>query len=372
MDVPFAASLLEHWVSLRARQEPVRPLAELDLTGIDRVLLVLTTGLGDAILSTPVFESVRSALPRARIGLFIRASWAPLFLNETDLDEIIPYPGKWRRFFPTLNRLRIFSPQLTLVLHGNDPDILPLAYLAGSRFIVRIPTSGTRYASLLSNFDREVDSHTIADWHYVDNRLRILDSVGIPHTRTTPVLRPSKNKEVSDWLREVCENRPYVVIHPWAADSYKTWPITQALCFLEEFETTFPEYLVVITGSRADNSSAKRLAEGLGHVRLAAGKFGIEGTAALISKAKAVVAPDTGILHMASAMDVPTVGLFAPTNPAFVGQRAESAIALSLVRPLTCSPCMEKKCSYHPAACMSQFVASDVIAALKACLEKHP
>jgi len=372
MDLPFASSFLEHWVSLRARQRPIRPLAELDLTGIDRVLLALTTGLGDAILSTPVFESVRSALPQSRIGLFVRASWAPLFLNEPDLDEIIPYPGKWRRFFSTLDSLRTFSPQLTLVLHGNDPDILPLVYLAGSQFIIRIPTAGTRYASLLSNSARKEDSHVIAGWHYIDNRLRILDSVGIPHTRTTPILRPSKDKRASDWLRAVCEKQPYVVVHPWAADDYKTWPITQARRFLEEFETAFPEHLVVITGSRADDTKAKELAEGLGHVRLAAGKFGIEGAAFLISGAKAVVAPDTGILHMAAALDVPTVGLFAPTNPDFVGQRAESAVALSLVRPLTCSPCVEKKCSHHPAKCMSQFAASDVIAALKACLEERP
>lgn len=369
MDLPFAAHLLDYWVSRRSRQRPVRPLSKLHLEGIERVLLVLTTGLGDAVLSTPVFEAVRRSIPRARIGLFVRSGWAPLFRNESDLDEIIPYPGKWRQFLSTLHRLRTFSPELTLVLHGNDPDILPLVYLAGSDFIVRIPTSGTRYANLLSNSGRKADSATLTGAHYIDNRLRILDTIGIPTARRSPILRSSSDDEVSAWLRVACQNQPYVVVHPWAADSYKTWPLTRARQFMESFEAVFPEHLAIVTGAVADAPKASKLAEGLHHVRNAAGRFGIEGTAALLSGAKAVVAPDTGVLHMAAALDVPVVGLYAPTSPDLVGPRAASAKILTLVRPLTCVPCLEKKCHHRPATCMSQFDPNDIIAALKTCLD---
>jgi ADP-heptose:LPS heptosyltransferase len=369
MDLPFAASLLRAWVSRRARRQPIRPLEELDLARTERVLLVLTTGLGDAILSTPVFDAVRRALPHARIGLFVRSAWAPLFQSETDLDEVIVYPGKWRRFFATLAALRRFSPQLTLVLHGNDPDILPLVYLAGSRHIVRIPTRGTRYRELLSNLTREQDQATLPDRHYIDNRLRILDSVGIAPTRTAPVLRAPQSEAVAAWLASACEGRPYVVLHPWAADSYKTWPVQQARSFLEQLGRDHPELIAIVTGAGGNREAAATLAAGLVSARSAAGAFDIAGTAALLAGARAVIAPDTGILHMAAALDVPTVGLYSPTRPDLVGQRAATAKTLTLTRPLTCTPCMEKKCPHRPATCMAQFEAAAVLAALRTCLD---
>jgi len=369
MNLPFAAPLLAAWVRWRARRHPVRPLTELDLARTERVLLVLTTGLGDAILSTPVFDAVRRALPHARIGLFVRCAWAPLFRNEPDLDEIIVYPGKWRRFFATLAELHRFSPQLTLVLHGNDPDILPLVYLGGSRHIVRIPTRGTCYGDLLSNRAREQDQSTLPDRHYIDNRLRILDSVGITPTRTTPILRPPQSAVVTAWLAAICGDRSYVVIHPWAADSYKTWPMQQARSFLEQLARERPDLIIIVTGTYAHREAAAALATGLDSTHTVAGTFDIAGTAALLAGARAVIAPDTGILHMAAALDVPTVGLYTPTRPDLVGQRAATAKTLTLSYPLTCAPCMEKKCPHRPATCMTQFETTSVMSALRACLE---
>lgn len=368
MDIPFADKLLGAWVRRSVARRPVESLANLDLAAVRRVLLVLTTGLGDAVLSTPVFQAVRRALPQARIALFVRGAWAPLFAAESDLDEVIPYPGKWRRFFATLGRLRGFAPELTLVLHGNDPDILPLAYLAGSRHIVRVPTAGTRYGRLLSNIAREQDRTTVAGLHYIDNRLRVLDSVGIPAARRTPVIRCDNTRRAAAraWVAGRLGERPYVVVHPYAADSYKTWPAEQARAFLAAVLERRPELGFVLTGGKREASAAAALATGLpsDRVTVAAGAFDIAGTAGLLAGARAVIAPDTGLLHLAAALDVPTIGLYSPTQPALVGPRAETAPAIALTQPLTCDPCQEKRCPYKTALCMAQFGADEVLDAL--------
>ena len=368
MDLPCADGLLGAWVRHASRRRPVEPLANLDLAAVHRVLLVLTTGLGDAVLSTPVFQAVRRALPQARIALFVRGAWAPLFAAEGDLDEVIPYPGKWRRFFATLGRLRGFAPDLTLVLHGNDPDILPLAYLAGSRHIVRVPTAGTRYGRLLSNITREQDRTTVAGLHYIDNRLRVLDSVGIPAARRTPVIRcdDARRAAARAWVAGRLGERPYVVVHPHAADTYKTWPAEQARAFLATALERRPELGFVLTGGSREAPAAAALAAGLpaDRIAVAAGAFDIAGTAALLAGARAVIAPDTGLLHLAAALDVPTIGLYSPTQPSLVGPRAEMASVVALTQPLTCDPCLEKRCPYKPALCMAQFGAAEVLAAL--------
>lgn len=370
MDIPFADGMLYRWTRLAAGRDPVRPLAALEAGKVRSVLLALTTGLGDAVLSTPVFSAVRRALPQASVTLFVRAAWAPLFAAETDIDTVVPYHGKWRRFFPTLRRLREAAPDLALILHGNDPDILPLAYLAGSRTILRVPTSGTRYPWLLSNADRVADRETMPGWHYIDNRLRILDSLGMAVARRSPVVHVTAQAQqrVKDWVHSTLGDASYWVLHPWAADAYKTWPASQAGEFLAAARMRWPELKVVLTGSPHDRAMAARLAENHSGVAVAAGDFDIAGTAALLADARAVVAPDTGLLHLAAALDVPTVGLFAPTSVSLIGQRAASAPARSLQQPLTCTPCLEKRCPYAEALCMAQFKPDLVLAELSGIL----
>ncbi len=372
MDIPFADQLLYGWTRRAANRDPVQPLATLELAKVRSVLLALTTGLGDAVLSTPVFAAVRRAMPQARITLFVRAEWAPLFAAEPDLDAVVTYYGKWRRFFPTLRRLRAKAPDLALILHGNDPDILPLAYLAGSRHIVRVPTTGTRYGWLLSNADRVADRQTMPGWHYIDNRLRILDSLGIPPVRRSPSIHlPAAAREgAAAWCSRMFGEAPYWVLHPWAADAYKTWPSPQAAELLAAVVRRWPALRVVLTGGAGERAAAELLAAGCAGVSVAAGEFDIVGTAALLAGARAVVAPDTGVLHLAAALDVPTLGLFAPTSASLVGQRAEQAPARSLQQPLTCTPCLEKRCPYAEALCMAQFKADQVLAALEGILPR--
>lgn len=373
MDVPCAEALLAAWVGAAVRRRPVDALATLDVRAVRRVLLVLTTGLGDTVLSTPIFEAVRRSMPQARLGLFVRQPWAPLFSAEPDVDEVIVYPGKWRRFFSTLAGLRRFAPELTLILHGNDPDIIPLVYLAGSRHIVRIPTAGTRYRRLLSNASRPEDAAPLPGLHYVDNRLRILDTLGIPATRSTPVVRCdlAARRKAADSIEAAIGRGKYIVVHPWAADAYKTWPLSQARAFIEAALARWTDIGMVITGSDRDRAVARALADGLptSRVVVTAGDFDLAGMSGLLAGAAVTVAPDTGILHLAAALDVPTVGLYSPTQASLVGPRAASAPVQSLQRPLTCTPCLEKRCPYPAALCMQQFAASDVLASVAACLE---
>ncbi|HEY6822533.1 MAG TPA: glycosyltransferase family 9 protein [Burkholderiales bacterium] len=323
MNLPFADSLLEAWVRTRVRAaNPHDSLQSLQLASLERVLLVLTTGLGDAVLSTPVFPALRRALPRARIGLFVRSAWAELFEADPDLDCVIPYPGKYRRFVRTLQALRDFRAQLTLVLHGNDPDILPMLYLAGSRNIVRIPTAGTRFRYLLANADRAEDAATIPGWHYIENRLRILDAVGIAPVTRTP--RIHLGAKAGDSARAFADS-PYWVYHAFSAGADKTWPAESSRSFLERTQAALPSYRIVLTGAPRERNMLEHLARGLARTIVLAGRATLRETAAVLSQAACVVAPDTGMLHLAAALDRPVVGLYGPTSASLVGPRAANA-----------------------------------------------
>ncbi|MBI3370408.1 MAG: glycosyltransferase family 9 protein [Betaproteobacteria bacterium] len=375
MDIPFADLLLARYATRRAHAAGgVATLATLEIANVSRILLVLTTGLGDAVLSSPVFPAMRAALPRADIRLFIRKSWAGLFSADPDLSGVIPYYGKYRRFFATLASLRDFSPQLAVILHGNDPDIIPMALLAGSRWIVRVPTQGTRYTQLLSNRDRQADERTVAGWHYVENRLRVLDTLGVARTTVTPrmVLSPGLRARVARQVAARIGGRRYWAYHAFAADPYKVWPTSKARSFLGQALADFPDHALVLTGSGGDRDTLSKFTAGLDadRVLVLAGEQSIEEAAATLAGAACLVAPDTGVLHLAAALGTPVVGLYAPTFAALVGPRRAGARAVVIQKPQTCVPCVEKKCPYVPDNCMRQIAVEEVLAALGTALRE--
>lgn len=368
MDIPFAETLLATYVSHRARGKPVAALQDFKPERVQRILLTLTTGIGDAIFSSAIFPSIRAAFPQARIALFCRTGWRPLFAAAPDLDEVITYPGKFRQFFGTLKNLRQFRPDLSLVLHGNDPDIIPLLYLAGSRFILRIPTEGTRFGYLLSNRARQEDAQPHPQLHYVDNRLRLLDSLNIPAVTQAPSIHLPQAllKQTRKRLSKSIGERPYWVLHLHGADPFKSVPDSLGRELIAAALERFPEHGLVLSGGPENREALQRLLpiDIAGRIFLAAGAFRLEESAACLACAQVVVAPDTGILHLAAALDRPVIGLYAPTRAALVGPRAASHPPLVLEKPQTCTPCLQKRCPHRPVVCMSQFTTAEILQAL--------
>ena len=382
MNLPLADSLLYQLAHWRARRHPVQPIEAFQAGAVRRVLVVLSTGMGDAILSTPVFPALRQGLPQAEIRLFCRAAWTPLFENDHDLDGLIVYAGKYRRFFSTLRELRTFAPELVVVLHGNDPDILPLCALSGARFIVRIPTTGTRHTSLLSNRSRSIDASTLPGLHYIENRLRILDTLGLRAKGTEGTegtegsgaprihLQATRAAEAVARLRQSIGSQRYWVMHPCAADAYKVWPMAKARALLEQARQRWPQLAVVLTGSRHDAATLQQLAQGLDGVFNTAGALDIAQTGAVLQQARCVLAPDTGVAHLAAALDTPVVALYAATDARLIGVRPRQAATVILQQPQTCTPCIEKRCNYAGTTqhCMEQISLQSVLQALQSVL----
>jgi ADP-heptose:LPS heptosyltransferase len=319
-----------------------------------------------------VFPALRKALPNAEIRLLCRAAWAPLFAADPDLNGVIRYAGKYRRFFSLVGELRRFQPDLAIILHGNDPDILPLAFLAGSRFIVRIPTDGTRYGFLLSNRQRAEDRTPVAGRHYIDNRLRILDTIGVAPLEPYPRIHlpPAVREGMAARLRARLGDKGYWVMHARAADLYKNWPTEKTRALLEHARSAYPGLAVLLTGSGADRSALLDLVAGLEDAHVVAGEFDIAETAACLVDAACVVAPDTGVLHLAAALGAPVVGLYASTSAALVGPRSRGRTPVIIQKTCACEPSRVKQCPYVPRNCMDQISVDEVRVALDSALAR--
>ena len=94
-----------------------------------------------------------------------------------------------------------------------------------------------------------------------------------------------------------------------------------------------------------------------------AGATRLDEAIALIARADAVVANDSGLLHIASALNRPVVALYGPTDPDHAPPFSDIAASLSL--RLDCSPCRQRECPLGHHNCMQQMKAEMVWGALR-------
>ena len=91
-----------------------------------------------------------------------------------------------------------------------------------------------------------------------------------------------------------------------------------------------------------------------------AGDTTIRQAARLIRECAVFVSNDSGLMHVAAIQDVPTIGLFGPTNPAYHGPCREGNIAL--YRGVECAPCYSAECTLDidPLYCINSISVEEV------------
>jgi ADP-heptose:LPS heptosyltransferase len=350
---------------LKWRDKRETSLENFDKGKVRSILLVLTTGLGDTILSTPAIRAARENFPDSQIKLLVRESWASLFEKDPYLDGIIPYKGKYRKFFKTIGLLKKEKFDLALIFHGNDPDIIPLVYFSGALFIIRIPNDTTRFKFLLSNQDIGAMSYLDPNAHYIENRLKIFDLINCStgDTRMYVNIDEKTQREVDDRIEawKGRSQRKLVGIHIFAAGRYRMWPMSKNIEFLDMIASVADHIAVILTGSQQDRKKIAKIITKLRNrdqIINAAGLFSPIEVAALLKRLSLFIVPDTGPLHMAISVNTPTISLYGPTDHRLIGPLYDKDRHFVIQTAPTCEVCTTKRCKNN--ICMDQIGVDEV------------
>lgn len=332
---------------------------------IRRILLVSCTALGDTLLSSPAFASIRLAYPLAHITLLGNEPYRVLFEGHPALDEFIAYDGSWRRFLPILARLRVLPYDLACILHGNEPQITPLAYLAGIRFIFKLPNQ-SRYAFLLSN---PVPSKGWDDYgHGIEQRLEVATLAGgVSVSRTmTLVERAEDAAEVAALLQgKGIDGLRLIALQPGASTLSRRWAPDRFIALGKRLQQSFPDAALVVTGSPGEAPLCRRVAEGIGgRTWTSAGEVPLKLLPALFRRCSALVTGDTGPMHLAVAVSTPVIALFAVSDYRRSGPAYDLARHVVIQKWRTCDPCLSKRCPYAEPICMENISVDEVFSAL--------
>jgi heptosyltransferase-2 len=320
------------------------------------VLVRAPNWLGDVVMSLPTVRAIREIFPRARIAVVARPSVAELYARETSVDQVIRYDARSfaaRRAFAAGLRAERFD---CAILLQNAFDAAWMAWMA--RIPERIGYSRDGRRILLTRpiavpEPGEIPRHE--RFYY----LELLRRAGLmEHFPEMAAIRldaiAAARQAGARRLTELGISGPVIGISPGAAyGTAKRW-------LPERFAETARKLsgAVLVFGSPSERELCEQVASQTGGRNLA-GETGLTEFIELASICRLFLTNDSGAMHVASALGVPTIAVFGATDDTTTGPTGDSA---RVVRAhAECSPCLLRQCPIDH-RCMTR-VTSDTVAA---------
>jgi heptosyltransferase-2 len=282
---------------------------------VSSILVLELWNIGDVILAMPFLAQLRGLFPRARITLLSRSFAEDLLAGTGLVDEFIPADLNWTEG----NRFRLSGKaidfwQVSRKLRRQRFD-LAFASRAHVRehFLLALSRAGRRMGYALGKHDAALTDPIAAgdaQGHKVDDWMRLLEPFGGAITVQQPRLHIDESERVwsKGYLssRGVARDDLLVGFHPGASVVEKRWPLER---FLEVTKAMATQPGVRVLAFAEPSGYGSELFAIPGVV---GAQVGLRELMALIERCSLLVCNDSGPMHIAGALGVPTVAMFGP------------------------------------------------------------
>ncbi|CAN5139455.1 glycosyltransferase family 9 protein [soil metagenome] len=325
-------------------------------------LVVQTAFIGDMVLTTPLIAELATRSPVDVVGTPANIS---LLANNPHVRNAIAYDkrgaGALGRFIDIGRRLRRDRYEAAYLAQGSIRSAA-LAVVAGIRSRVGFETAGGRYLYTV-RVPYEQSSH------HSERLLRLALQTAPRSDLSQEALRPrlypgdAERSRVDTLLREIPPHSgPLVALAPGSVWATKRWPYYPELAALVRERAR-----IVIIGSPADRPLAEAIRVRVPDAVDAAGRLSLLESAELLGRCAATVSNDSAPVHLASAMNVPTLAVFGPTVPAFGFGPVADVNDVAGHDSLACRPCHRhgpRRCPLGHWRCMGELSADEIFRTL--------
>jgi heptosyltransferase II len=333
-----------------------------------KILVRTTNWVGDAVMSIPALQAIRSRWPDAEIVLLARPWVADLYRDQGYADRILVYENnaKHKGFWGRERLARALRREKfdVAVLFQNAFDAAWIAWRAGIPERIGYARDGRSFlltrAIPISKREtpvREVYDHLEllrgAGWI---ERLPRVDEIGIA------VAAQDRQKALERlFAAGVRKNAVRIAFASGAAyGSAKCWEPERYAELADRLIAAF-DADVILFGAPQESGMAARIT-GAMHRRAVnlVGATPIGELPALLSACRLFIGNDSGAMHVAGAVGIPVIGIFGPTDPE--GTRPMTSQFTLIREPVDCSPCFLRKCPIDH-RCMTRISVDRVFAA---------
>jgi len=328
---------------------------------MSRVLVRATNWLGDAVMSLPAIRTIRQVFPHAHIAVVARPWVADLYARESSIDRVIPYTAQkglaTKREFA--NRLREFHFDGAILLQ-NAFDAALMAWMAN--IPARIGYNRDGRGMLLTEAiavpePGEIPRHERFYYLELLRRAGMIEKFPLSTGIRLGGIDAAREAGMAH-LSSLGISGPVLGISPGAAyGNAKRWLPERFADVARRSKNIAPA--VLLFGSKSERPLCEQVAgvlDGM-EVRNIAGETSLSEFIDLAAACRLFLTNDSGAMHVASALGVPTVSVFGATDDTTTGPTGP--LARVVREHAECSPCLLRECPIDH-RCMTRVTAERV------------
>lgn len=331
----------------------------------DRIVVFSTTALGDFMFNTPAIRALRKKYPHSRITLVCNPRNGDLVDGWRCVDEVVYWDHKAKSLPMIIRRLRRSRPQMAITLHSKAPYDVVAAVLSGCDHVFKNiyedePTGMERWLTGVT--------WTRGEAHIIQSKLDLVALLGCDTTNremSVPVLparSPSSQKII-------------IGFQLGASQPLRCWPVERFVELAKALLRHSPDYEIALIGGDQEREAESCLLSRLtpqekNRIRSHVGKTTLRGLLSVINSMQVLVTGDTGPLHLAIALKVRTVSLFATANPRKTGPYQDKHLHKVLYVPADTANLGGALPRYPMSAIGAEDVLDSVIASLQEAITK--
>ncbi len=321
-----------------------------------KILIIRFSSIGDIVLTTPVIRCLRKQLPDAEIHFITKQSFRGIVESNLYIDKIHTLGDSFELM---LHELKTEEYDYIIDLHHNLRTLRIKKALKNAKAFSfdKLNVQKFIYTNLKIN--------TLPEKHIVDRNMETVASFGVVNDGLgLDYFIPAKDKLKVEDL-PASHMLGYIAIVIGAALNTKKMPLHK----LKELCAAI-QHPIILLGDKNDSKEGEQIAA-IDDIKIynACGKFNLNESADILRGAKLVITHDTGLMHIAAALQKPIISIWGNTVPSFgmypyYGKLSAQHFDIVQVNKLWCRPCSKigyDKCPRGHFKCMEQINITELV-----------
>jgi heptosyltransferase-2 len=332
-----------------------------------KILIVGPSWVGDMVMAQSLFIALKQQDPAIIIDVLAMDWTRPLLQRMPEVNNAISMPISHGIFGWKMRK------QLGMSLrdkHYDQAIVLPNSWKSAlipwfAKIPIRTGWCGEYRYGLLNDI-RKLDKQALP--MMVERFVALAHPASQSRTKPTyeaPLMIAEPVNEAINPRRQSSEQKRLILCPGAEFGPAKQWPTSHYASLADYFLQS--GWQVLILGSNADISTADEIVslsrDKSDNLISLAGQTQLEEAIDLLGTADYVVSNDSGLMHIAAALQVPLVVVYGPTSPSFTPPLANNANIIQI--DIDCSPCFKRTCPLGHHNCMKQLSVESVIEQIK-------
>ena len=322
-----------------------------------KILVIRFSSIGDVVLTTPVVRCLKNQIPNAEIHFITKKSFSSILEKNPYIDKIITIQSSIKE---VINDLKIEKYDWIIDLHKNVRTLsLKQKLKVPSRSFPKLNTEKWMLVKL--KIDRMPKIHIVDRYFETVKHLHVLND----QQPCDFYISESSHVAVQNELKIFGK---YITIAIGAQFETKKIPFQKLVEIVEKLDGP-----IVIVGGPMDKDFGQKIKDTLPSKNIinTCGDFNLQQSASIVKQSKVLLTNDTGMMHIASCFEIPTVSVWGNTVPSLgmypYFPQNPSRFSIHEVKGLKCRPCSKigfQKCPKVHFNCMNlqnvEAIAEDI------------